>query len=166
MIRMKKLTDYGIVLLTHLAREQGSPVHSARDLTAASHLPGPTVNKLLKKLSQAGLLISQRGASGGYTLARDPAEITVAQAITALDGPIAITECSSNVVGLCGLEQFCPNRSGWRNISNAIRSTLENLTLQDIAHPISTVTSPALAESAPKRGFDFGTSPQKIWGAS
>jgi FeS assembly SUF system regulator len=166
MIRMKKLTDYGIVLLTHLAREEGALVHSARDLSVASHLPGPTVNKLLKKLSQAGLLVSHRGANGGYMLARDPAEISVAQAITALEGPIAVTECSSDVVGLCGLEQFCPNRGGWRNISNAIRSTLESLTLRDIAHPNPAVSPSTVAGAASKHAFDLGMSPQKIWGAS
>jgi FeS assembly SUF system regulator len=135
MIRMNKLTDYGIVLLTHLAREGDSPIHSARDLAESSHLPAPTVNKLLKKLSQARLLTSQRGVNGGYTLARDPAQISVAEAISALEGPIAITECSSSVTGLCSLEKICPNRSGWRNISQAIRATLENLSLHDIAHP-------------------------------
>ncbi len=135
MIRMSKLTDYGIVLLTYLAREPVEPLHSARDLAAASRLPIPTVNKLLKKLSHAGLLTSHRGANGGYTLARHPAEISVAQAITALEGPIAITECSTDVAGLCSLEQVCPNRSGWRNISRAIRETLEKLSLSDIAVP-------------------------------
>src|SRR5260370_37804735 len=110
MIRMNKLTDYGIVLLTHLAREGNSPIHSARDLAESSHLPAPTVNKLLKKLSQARLLTSQRGVNGGYTLARDPAEISVAEAISALEGPIAITACSSSGVGLCSLQQICPNR--------------------------------------------------------
>src|SRR5262252_6018856 len=135
MIRMNKLTDYGIVLLTHLARQGDGPIHSARDLAESSHVPAPTVNKLLKKLSQARLLTSQRGVNGGYTLARDPAEISVAEAITALEGPIAITECSSDVTGLCSLEQICPNRNGLRNVSQAIRNTLESLSLQDIAHP-------------------------------
>jgi len=145
MIRMNKLTDYGIVLLTHLARQGDGPLHSARDLAESSHVPAPTVNKLLKKLSQARLLTSQRGVNGGYTLARDPAEISVAEAITALEGPIAITECSTSVTGLCSLEQICPNRSGWRNISQAIRETLEGLSLEDIAHPKtgSTLDDPA-----------------------
>jgi FeS assembly SUF system regulator len=135
MIRMNKLTDYGIVLLTHLARERAGPIHSARDLAESSHLPAPTVNKLLKKLSQARLLTSQRGVNGGYTLAKDPAQISVAEVISALEGPVAITECSSSVSGLCSLEPICPSRSGWRNISQAIRDTLQKLSLQDIAQP-------------------------------
>jgi len=144
MIRMNKLTDYGIVLLTHLARENGTPVHSARDLAESSRLPAPTVNKLLKKLSQARLLTSLRGVNGGHTLAKDAAKISVAEAISALEGPIAITECSSTT-GACTFEQICPNRSGWRNISQAIRLTLENLSLQDIAHPNINSTPPESA---------------------
>lgn len=161
MIRMNKLTDYGIVLLTYLAREPIAPVHSARDLAAASRLPTPTVNKLLKKLSQAGLLVSHRGVNGGYALARHPEEISVAQAITALEGPIAITECSSHVIGLCSLEQVCPNRSGWQNISKAIRDTLEQLSLSDITVPHP--RGPAKEMANPEPGI---LSAAKIWGAS
>ncbi len=142
---MNKLTDYGIVLLTHLARERTGPVHSARDLADASHLPAPTVNKLLKKLSQARLLTSQRGVNGGYTLAKDPSQISVAEVINALEGPIGMTECSS-VAGLCSLEPTCPNRSGWRNISDAIRDTLQKLSLQDIAHPRAAAAGTAFRE--------------------
>jgi FeS assembly SUF system regulator len=145
MIRMNKLTDYGIVLLTHLARQRAGPIHSARDLADASHLPAPTVNKLLKKLSQARLLTSQRGVNGGYTLAKDPAQISVAEVINALEGPIGMTECSS-VAGLCSLEPTCPNRSGWRNISEAIRDTLQKLSLQDIAQPRAAAAGAALRE--------------------
>jgi FeS assembly SUF system regulator len=158
---MNKLTDYGIVLLTHLARQGDGPLHSARDLAESSHVPAPTVNKLLKKLSQARLLTSQRGVNGGYTLARDPADISVAEAITALEGPIAITECSTSVTGLCSLERICPNRSGWRNISQAIRETLEGLSLEDIAHP---KTSSTLDDAA--RGSGTTSSTKKALGAS
>lgn len=145
MIRMNKLTDYGIVLLTHLARQRAVPIHSARDLADASHLPVPTVNKLLKKLSQARLLTSQRGVNGGYTLAKDPAEISVADVISALEGPIGMTECSSTS-GLCSLEPTCPNRSGWRNISQAIRDTLQKLSLQEIAQPRAPLAAAALRD--------------------
>lgn len=145
MIRMNKLTDYGIVLLTHLARHQSGPIHSARDLADASHLPPPTVNKLLKKLSHARLLTSQRGVNGGYTLAKDPTQISVAEVISALEGPIGMTECSS-VAGLCSLEPTCPNRMGWRNISEAIRDTLQKLSLQDIAQPRAGIAASVLRE--------------------
>ncbi len=137
MIRIAKLTDYGIVLLTHFARESVAPVLNARDLAAEASLPLPTVSKLLKLLSRAGLLVSHRGVAGGYSLARRPAEVTVAQIIAALEGPIAVTECSSDEHGLCTLEPTCPTQSNWRKINTAVRRALDDLTLADMVTPVS-----------------------------
>ena len=137
MIRIAKLTDYGFVLLTHFARESADRVLNARDLAAEAKLPLPTVSKLLKLLSRAGLLVSHRGVAGGYSLARPPAEVSVAQIIAALEGPIAVTECSSDEHGLCTLESFCPTQSNWRKINTAVRRALEELTLADMVAPAS-----------------------------
>lgn len=136
MIRIAKLTDYGIVLLTHYARDGGPTVLNARDLAAEASLPLPTVSKLLKLLSKAGLLASHRGVSGGYSLARRPTEITVAEIIGALEGPIAVTECSSESHGLCTLEAVCPTQSNWRKINTAVRRALDDLTLADMVTPV------------------------------
>jgi FeS assembly SUF system regulator len=136
MIRMSKLTDYAIVLLSHLARDSQHSLHSARDLAVTSHVPTPTVNKLLKKLSQAGLLTSHRGANGGYSLAKHPEEISVGQVIAALEGPIAITECATEVPGLCGIESLCPVRSSWQNINRVIQKALGDLSLSDMVRPL------------------------------
>ena len=84
MIRFAKLTDYGLVLMTVMARDPVATVHTARDLAAASHLPLPTVSKVLKQLLQSGLLVSHRGINGGYGLAKAPVEISVAEIVTAL----------------------------------------------------------------------------------
>src|SRR5688572_33459183 len=100
MIRIAKLTDYGIVLMSHLARAPGRRVN-ARDLSVEAHLPQPTVSQLLKTLSRGGLLVSQLGVKGGYDLARPASEITVADIITALEGPVALTECTSHVPDAC-----------------------------------------------------------------
>ena len=135
MMRMRRLTDYAIVLLSHLARDRQHSLHSARDLAAAAHLPPPTVNKLLKKLSRAGVLVSHRGTNGGYSLARKPEQISVAQVIAALEGPIAVTECGTEIPGQCGLESLCPVRSSWQNINRAIRGALEGLSLSDMIRP-------------------------------
>lgn len=136
MIRIAKLTDYAIVLLTHFARKGGPSVLNARDLAAEARLPLPTVSKLLKLLLRAGVLVSHRGVAGGYSLARRPGEITVAQIIAALEGPIAMTECSSDTHGLCTLESTCPTQSNWRKISTAVRRALEDLTLADMVTPV------------------------------
>ena len=150
MIRMSKLTDYAIVLLSHLARDSQQSLHSARDLAVPSHVPTPTVNKLLKKLSQAGLLTSHRGANGGYSLARLPEEISVGQVIAALEGPIAITECATEVPGLCGIESLCPVRSSWQHINRVIQKALEDLSLSDMVQPSSSA-----------QAFSVATAPHK-----
>ena len=100
MIRLGKLTDYGLVLMTYIAHSHDRSLHTARDLAVESRLPLPTVSKLLKELLQGGLLVSQRGIKGGYSLAREPREISVAEVIAVLEGPIALTECSTDISGL------------------------------------------------------------------
>jgi len=136
MVRLGKLTDYGLVLMTCIARSQGAPLRTARDLAKESHLPLSTVSKLLKELLQSGLLMSQRGTKGGYILAREPQKISVLEIIGAIEGPMALTECSTDVTGLCSLESGCPIKSNQQIINLAIRGVLEKVTLSDLAHPL------------------------------
>jgi len=136
MIRLAKLTDYGLVLMTIMARDSVATVHTARDLAIASHLPLPTVSKVLKQLLQSGLLTSHRGLKGGYGLAKEPAEISVAEIVTALEGPIALTECSSDHSGLCDLERSCPTKANQRLINQVMRGALEKVALSDLARPM------------------------------
>ena len=91
MIRMSKLTDYAILLLAHLARSTGTL--TAHELAERSHVPLPTVSKLAKELSKAGLVISHRGRNGGSGLARPAEQISVAENVESLEGPISLTEC-------------------------------------------------------------------------
>ena len=109
MIRIGRLTDYGIVLLSHMAAQPDS-VHTAAEVAAEAHLPAPTVSKLLRLLTKEGLLESQRGVNGGYGLARTPDRITVSNVIAALEGPIAITTCTSAAPSDCAHEPICPVR--------------------------------------------------------
>jgi len=133
MFRLNKLTDYGIVLMTSIA--QHPELQNARDLAAASQLPLPTVSKLLKELSHNGLLVSHRGAKGGYSLSRGPNQISVAEIIGALEGPIGFTECSV-AAGSCDLEPSCLVRRNSKVISLALLGALENLTLGDLMQPM------------------------------
>ncbi len=135
MIRMSKLTDYGIVLMAHLSRDPERLFHTAQELAEISRVPPPTVSKLLKSLSKAGLVVSHRGRRGGYSLARPPSEISVAEIISALEGPIGLTECV-DVVGACGLEQSCLARGSWGPISRAIKGALEGLPLSALGMPL------------------------------
>lgn len=139
-IKLSKLTDYGMVLMTHMAREHGNTLQSARELAAESQVPLPTVSKLLKLLLQSGLLVSCRGIKGGYSLAREPHEISVAEIICALEGPIAMTECSGDIVGLCELEGCCPVKNNQRIINAVVRGALEKLMLSDLLHPLHLTT--------------------------
>ena len=132
MIRITKLTDYGILVLTHLV---GESLVSARELATATSLPLPTVGKLLRTLARAGLVNSQRGAHGGYELARSPDEISVADVIIAFEGPIALTECLSHETPECEVEAICPTRSNWDRINHAIKHALEEIPLSEMARP-------------------------------
>lgn len=134
MIRLSKLTDYGILLMTLVARDSEHP-RAARDLAEEANLPLPTVSKILKILLAQELLVSHRGVKGGYNLARPAQEITAANVIEAMEGPIGLTECSS-LTGNCDLLSFCPMRSNWAVISEAMREALQRVTLADLVAPL------------------------------
>lgn len=127
MLKLSKLADYATVLMTAVAREPAQ-THTGQGLAERTHIPPPTVAKLLKTLTKAGLLESLRGARGGYRLARAAERISVADIIGALEGPIAVTDCSSHG-GACNLETDCATRANWRLINTAIRGALEAVTL-------------------------------------
>jgi len=143
MIRMSKLTDYAIVLLAHLARGGGTV--TAQDLASRSRVPLPTVSKLCKELSKAGLVVSHRGRHGGYGLARPAERISIAEIVEALEGPIALTQCVEPGAATCDLEATCVARASWDPVSRAIQGALQNLPLSAIAPP----PDPASAEPAP-----------------
>jgi FeS assembly SUF system regulator len=132
MIRIGRLTDYGIVLMTHVAADPGND-HSATEIAAGTRLPLPTVSKLLRRLARGGLLVSHRGAKGGYNLAHPPQEISVAGIISAIEGPVALTRCTTfDHTSDCEFEPRCPVRGHWQKINRAVRSALEGVTLADI----------------------------------
>jgi len=136
MLRIRKLTDYGIVLLARFAQEVGGGARSAREMAEATGLPAAAVSKMLKILAAAELLHSHRGAKGGYSLARPPEEVTVAEILELLEGPIALMECTEGP-GHCHQESNCQVRAPWQRINHAIQGTLERVTLAELAAPAS-----------------------------
>jgi FeS assembly SUF system regulator len=130
MLRMSKLTDYGTMVLAQLAASDAGWT-TAGQVACATHLGPPTVSKLLKALVHAGLVVSSRGVQGGYALARPPAAITAAEILDALEGPVAITECSSSGGG-CDLESYCRVGTAWQRINTSIRKALEGISLADL----------------------------------
>jgi FeS assembly SUF system regulator len=128
------MTDYAVVLATHLAATEGP--HAARDLALHTQVPEPTASKVLKKLARAGLVTSQRGAKGGYALARRAREIGVHEVIEAIEGPIAVTECSDETNdSSCEYETNCGVRANWQRINMAVQTALSEITLADMAAP-------------------------------
>ena len=130
MLRISKLTDYGTVVLAHIASRPGEPV-SAADVAAGTGIAPPTVSKLLKSLARAGLVLSTRGAHGGYRLARPAGEISAADVIDALEGPVSITECSGSD-SLCEHEGVCSVGGAWQQVNVAIRRALDDVSLLDL----------------------------------
>jgi FeS assembly SUF system regulator len=121
--------------MAHLAEYSDDDSHNARELAEDTQLPAPVVSKILKSLTRAGLLISQRGSKGGYSLARIPSEIPVVEMIMALEGPLGITECTIHP-GACAQESSCQVRDPWQRINGAVHAALERITLADLAKPI------------------------------
>ncbi|ALR01624.1 SUF system Fe-S cluster assembly regulator [Xylella fastidiosa] len=134
MLRVTKLTDYASVVLTVLAAHPGA-VLSANELAEHSGLEPPTVSKILKPLSQAGLVEGRRGAYGGYRLARTPGEITLIQIVEAIEGPLAITECSQDH-NQCSITHQCGIRSNWQLINTLIAQALRSITLAQMLAPL------------------------------
>jgi FeS assembly SUF system regulator len=132
MFRLSKITDYGIVLLARLARDTEATTHNARELAAEVELPAPVVSKILKLLAREGVLESRRGAKGGYELIRRPEDLTVAEMIGILEGPVALTQCSAAEPSSCEHETNCAVREPWRIISGVVEEALSTITLEDL----------------------------------
>jgi FeS assembly SUF system regulator len=131
MLRIGKLTDYATLILANLAADRARLLN-AGTLSERTHIAAPTVAKLLKQLHRAGLVNSTRGTHGGYQLARDPESISAAAILDALEGPIALTECSAGS-GHCGIEHTCSVSRTWQRISGSIRRALNEITLAQLA---------------------------------
>jgi len=134
--RLSKITDYGIVLLAHLAKDatESAEPQNARELAEQVDLPAPVVSKVLKGLAREGVLESQRGAKGGYALARAPHRINVVEVIDALEGAVAITECSAGPL-VCSHEGTCAVRDPLTVLNTVVRDALRAITLADLIDP-------------------------------
>lgn len=138
MLRISKLTDYGIVLLAHFALEPAGATLTAREMAEKTDLPLPVVSKMLKMLAGASLLRSRRGAKGGYVLGCRPDDVTVAKLLEALEGPLALVACTAGP-GHCEQEKHCTVREPWQRINRAVLDALEEVTLAELALPGKTL---------------------------
>lgn len=135
MLRLSKMADYGTVVMTALISEPERS-RSAAEIAAGIHVPAPTVSKILKMLARGGLVASLRGAKGGYLLARPADEISLADIIDTMDGPIGMTECSVTP-GLCSQEAGCVVRANWQRINREVLGVLQAITLDQMVKPVA-----------------------------
>ena len=131
MVRLSNLADYAVVVMCQMAvSDDARP--SAASISAATSIPLPTVAKLMGTLSRAGLLVSYRGISGGFCLARPAEDISVGEIVEAVDGPIALTHCTEPAPGQCAREGICSIKPHWQIINRTIRDALSTVYLADL----------------------------------
>jgi FeS assembly SUF system regulator len=131
MLRLSKLADYGSQIMAYMARD--GVVHSASEVASELGMATTTVSKILKMLARKNLVVSVLGAKGGYTLTRHPSEISIAEIIYAMDGPISITECSGT--STCARESTCSTRNNWLGINHIIHDALNKVNLAEMIAP-------------------------------
>jgi FeS assembly SUF system regulator len=131
MLKLSRLTDYAVAALVRLSTAEG--VETSPGIAASIGVPEPTVAKVLKALAGQGLVVSTRGARGGYRLGRPLMEISVAEIICVIDGPIALTSCVEGAGTICESQSLCPVAGRWDPVNDAIRAALTKITLADMA---------------------------------
>jgi Rrf2 family protein len=149
MLKISRLTDYGLLATIYLARKHGEIV-SAREIAGFYQLPIPTITKVLKTLQQGGLVQSHRGVAGGYSFDNDPETVTLGQMLELLEGPWDLVECETTDDkghALCSIRSGCPSRRFMFGINLAIKGAFEQITLGDLtrgAVPIPLIDKSAL----------------------
>jgi Rrf2 family protein len=142
MLKISRLTDYGLLAAVYLSRQCGQVV-AAREIAEFYHLPIPMVTKVLKALNQSGLIHSHRGTDGGYSFDGDPSSVTLGELIEVLEGPWDLVECeTTDDAGhaVCAIRIACPSRRFMFGINRAIKGAFEQVTLDDLARGVMPVT--------------------------
>lgn len=132
-MRLSSMADYAVVTMSAAARHCGGSRVSAAELAAETGLPVPTVQKLVSRLTAAGLLRSARGVGGGLKLARPAAAISLADIIEAVEGPIALTQCVDEARSDCSLDACCSVKPHWPIVNEALRGALSQVPLTRLA---------------------------------
>ena len=133
MLRISKMTDYAVLILANLALHDKNLL-TAKEIASETHISLPTVQKILKKLNRKSLVVSKQGASGGYVLADDTKDISVADLLMKLDGDLSITQCSSDE-DQCQVEDFCNIGNAWQMINQRVQWAVNAITLGDVIQP-------------------------------
>lgn len=132
MIRLTRQSDYAILLLVAMASDSQKPPYTANRLSALTGVQLPITQKILNRLKSQGVLRSQRGATGGYSMVFSPVETTITHVLTAMDGPIALTDCIADGSGACHLEPSCLIKEKWKIINQKVTDALSDLSIADL----------------------------------
>jgi Rrf2 family protein len=151
MLKLTKKADYGLMAMKHLAEHCHPGACSAKDVADAYGIPPEALAKILQRLVKAGLLNSQHGTNGGYTLARDPASISAFEVIRAIDGPLFITSCVT-VRGECDQTDRCTIREPLRKVNQSIEDVLRRITISEMKEELV-----AAADERPAKQVDLVT---------
>lgn len=145
MLRLSNLADYGVVVMTATARiALEGRLTSAAQISGLTGIPAPTVAKLMGQLGRSGLLVSQRGVAGGFTLARPAPAISLADIVEAIDGPIALTHCGQHDAD-CDLSHQCAAKPHWEPVNRAVKAALADVSLAELAPESSMIPPKAFA---------------------
>jgi Rrf2 family protein len=134
MLKISRLTDYGLLAAVYLARHAGK-VTSAREIAEFYHLPLPAVTKVLKTLHHGGVISSHRGVGGGYTFDGNAEVVTLGSLIEIFEGPWDLTECETfddHGEATCAIRIACPSRRFMFGINRAVKGAFEQVTLDDL----------------------------------
>ena len=141
MLKLSKLADYAVVVLARLG--QGEAVQTSPYIAGATGLPEPTVAKVLKGLAAGRLVVSQRGARGGYRLVRPLEAVKIADVVAAIDGPVHLTACVDGSPTSCQAQQCCC-RGGWDPVNEVVMQALGTISIADIV-AARTVSGPLVS---------------------
>jgi FeS assembly SUF system regulator len=142
MLRLSRMTDYAVVVLHHMASLPEGNRNTA-DVVLATGLPAPTVSKLLHRLTEAGIVVAERGRYGGYRLDRAPEDVPLSEVLAIFEGDLALTDCLDTTGNACEHETHCAVVGRWDVVSTAIRHVLDDLTLADVLDPPALIAPPA-----------------------
>ena len=162
-MRLSRLADYAIAVMTHVAQHPGES-HAAAETASLTRLPGPTVARIMARLCRSGFLTSSRGVNGGYRLARPAAEIPVGAIVSLFDGPILLTRCAQAGPRGCDVESVCPSRSGLKRLTEAVHKALHDVSLAELAQDeppraIARGAAPPPRAANPAAAKSFNTRP-------
>jgi Rrf2 family protein len=132
MLRLTKKADYGLMALKYLAEHSSQPSLSARDIAQAYHIPPQLLAKILQRLAKVGILRSHAGMSGGYSLLKNPRDISAFEVIHAIDGPLFITSCGTSDSS-CDLTDSCTIKEPLARVNDSISDLLRRISISDLA---------------------------------